>query len=659
MSKNEKIAFIILIFIGFALRFFNFTEIPFTNDELSALNRLNYTDYSTMLSKAVWTDGHPAGVQTFLWFYIKLFGTKQWVIKLPFVLMGSMSLLFYFLAANKLTNTKTALFTLALLATFQYPIIYSQTIRPYASGQFLAAVCLYLWALLIHDKSQNRIYQLLLGISIFLSLSNHYYNFLFIALLLPTGIIIKKHNFSFNYILPFIIGILLYIPQIPIFIHQISVGSPGWLPTPSINTIIKHFEYCFQFSGLYFAVFTILIILKIAKCPSDFIPKSKTWIWLALYLFPILLSFLYSIYRAPIFQDSIFVFGFVFLFLFLGDVLLSSNYNFKTMSIILATIVCANIGILTFKRNHYQEYYHQGYSQLVSDTYQFQNKRNSIPTLVFGFEPYFFNYYKEQNQHPEIQKIEFFRDDFFAEIAKNPNDFIRILRNWNHPQIIVSNAIEIPQWAISAFENEYPYSIKSLHFGSEVYLFSKDNSIFTNKSNDLPNSNNYFKANRCLLSEDNVPQKQKVYSPSIVSSNTINSEKWISTNKIEIDSIKKYLGSDNYKHALISISATIEMPQKTKNIDSILKTINLIFTATDKNNENIHFMYESFDRWTATNTNQYSCILVANCNHFEIDPLGSVSTFIENNGNTPLRVTKFKVSISPGNSHQYSLVNDF
>lgn len=659
MTKQEKIALFILLLIGFALRFFNFTEIPFTNDELSALTRLNYPDFSTMLSKAVWTDGHPAGVQTFLWFYVKFFGTKQWVIKLPFVLMGSLSLLFYFLAAKKLSNTKTALFVLAFLATLQFPIIYSQTIRPYSSGQFLAAICLYLWACIIHNKSTNRVYQILLGVAIFLSLSNHYFNFLFIALLLPIGFIIKKQTHQFNYILPFIIGILLYIPQIPIFLHQISVGSPGWLKIPSLNTVVRHFEYCFQFSGIYFALFTIFIIFKIAKSSSDLIPKSKTWIWLSLYLAPILLSFVYSIYRAPIFQDSIFVFGFIFLFLFLGDILLSSNYNFKTMSIILATIICTNIGILTLKRNHYQEYYHQGYSQLVHDTYRLQNKTNNIPTLVFGFESYFFNYYKQENQRPNIIQIQFLRDDFFANSAKNPNDFIRILRNWNFNQIIISNAIEIPQWVISVLESEYPYSIKSLHFGSEVYLFSKENSIFANKSNNQPNRNVNFDDNRYLLSAENVPQKQNAYSPSIISNSAVTSEKWISTTKIDIDNMKKYLGVENYKHAIIKIEANVQIVQKVSNIDSLLKSINLVFTVSNKNHQNIHFMYESFDRWTAINKTQYNCILTANCNHFEIDPSGSISTFLENNGNTPLKVTKFKITVTQGNNHLYRLVNDF
>ena len=556
-----------------------------------------------MLSKAVWTDGHPAGVQTFLWFYVKLFGTKQWVIKLPFVLMGSLSLIFYFFAVKQLSNTKTALFTLAFLATLQYPINYSQTIRPYSSGQFLAAVSLYLWSRLIVDKPSNRLFQILYGLAIFLSLSNHYFNLLFVALLFPTGLILQKQKNIIQYYIPYLIAILLYIPQFSIFTHQISVGSPGWLPTPSFYSVLKHFEYCFQFSPLYLVLFLVLFVFKCINHPKEIIPKRKSWLWLLLYIFPILLTYFYSIYRAPIFQDSVFVFGFVFLFIFLGDILLLNNNNFKTTSIILAAIVCTNV----------------------------------------EFEPYFFNYYKQENQRPNISQIQFLRDDFFANTAKTPTDFIRILRNWNYNQMIVSNAIEIPQWAISVLETEYPYSIKSLHFGSEVYLFSKENSD----------------KNRHLLSEENVPQKQKIYSPSTISNSAVTSEKWISTTKIDIDSMRKHLGEANYKHAIIKIGTSVQFVQKVTNIDSLLKTMNLVFTVTNKKNQTIHFMNERFDRWVNLDSNQFSCILTANCNHFEIDPQGSISTFIENNNLIPLKVTKFKISISQGNNHLYSLVNDF
>ena len=123
--------------------------------------------------------------------------------------------------------------------------------------------------------------------------------------------------------------------------------------------------------------------------------------------------------------------------------------------------------------------------------------------------------------------------------------------------------------------------------------------------------------------------------------------------------MRKYLGNANYKHAIIKIEASVQFVQKVTNIDSLLKTMNLVFTVTNKKNQNIHFMNERFDRWVTLDSNQFSCILTANCNHFEIDPQGSISTFIENNGNSALKVTMFKISISQSNNHLYSLVNDF
>ena len=123
--------------------------------------------------------------------------------------------------------------------------------------------------------------------------------------------------------------------------------------------------------------------------------------------------------------------------------------------------------------------------------------------------------------------------------------------------------------------------------------------------------------------------------------------------------MRKHLGNANYKHAIIKIEASVQFVQKVTNIDSLLKTMNLVFTVTNKKNQNIHFMNERFDRWVNLDSNHFNCILTANCNHFEIDPMGSISTFIENNGNSALKITMFKILISQGNNHLYSLVNDF
>jgi uncharacterized membrane protein len=243
MNQIEKRIFYAILGVAFILRFYNLWNLPFTNDELSTLNRLNYNTFNELLKHAIWTDGHPAGVQSFLWFYTRTFGTNPLVVKLPFVILGFLSLPLYFFAAKNLTNTRTALFTLAFLATLQFPLFYSQTIRPYSSGQFFAALSIFLWSkhLLENENKLNLWKSLPLAFSIFLSLSNHYFNGFLVFYLLPIGLLLNRKNLNIHYLTPWISGAILYIPQFNIFFHQLKVGSPGWLQTPNFNSPYPNF----------------------------------------------------------------------------------------------------------------------------------------------------------------------------------------------------------------------------------------------------------------------------------------------------------------------------------------------------------------------------------------------------------------------------------
>ncbi|HRZ76743.1 MAG TPA: hypothetical protein P5248_05210, partial [Bacteroidales bacterium] len=52
----------------------------FSNDELSALLRLQTTSFVTLIQQGVVPDFHPAGVQVFLWIWVRLGGmSEEWV----------------------------------------------------------------------------------------------------------------------------------------------------------------------------------------------------------------------------------------------------------------------------------------------------------------------------------------------------------------------------------------------------------------------------------------------------------------------------------------------------------------------------------------------------------------------------------------------------
>src|ERR1700740_1949309 len=92
-SINTCLLVFVLLTAG-VLRFYKAFDIPFTHDELSALCRLRFDSFHELMEKGIKIDGHPAGVQVFLYYWTKWVGTTEFAIKLPFLLMGMGSIYF-------------------------------------------------------------------------------------------------------------------------------------------------------------------------------------------------------------------------------------------------------------------------------------------------------------------------------------------------------------------------------------------------------------------------------------------------------------------------------------------------------------------------------------------------------------------------------------
>lgn len=109
-----------IIIVASFLRFWNFFEIPFTHDEFSALFRTRFASFSELVEKGIMPDGHSAGVQLFLYFWVKLVGFSEPWVKLPFMLMGLASLFLIWKIGTEWFSKQVALWATASLAFMQY-----------------------------------------------------------------------------------------------------------------------------------------------------------------------------------------------------------------------------------------------------------------------------------------------------------------------------------------------------------------------------------------------------------------------------------------------------------------------------------------------------------------------------------------------------------
>ncbi len=79
----------IIVAAGVILRFYDYSQLPYGYDEFSALFRTRFSNFNDLIKYGVVaSDTHPAGVQVFLFLWVKLFGESEMVVKLPFMLCG-------------------------------------------------------------------------------------------------------------------------------------------------------------------------------------------------------------------------------------------------------------------------------------------------------------------------------------------------------------------------------------------------------------------------------------------------------------------------------------------------------------------------------------------------------------------------------------------
>ena len=426
---------ILVVAVAAGLRFYDLFALPLTNDETSALMRLNAKSVSELLGTVVWKDGHPMLVQVFLWYWTKWFGTAVWVVKLPFLLCGLGSVILMVRIGIRLGAAWAGLLAAAMLATLQFPLMYSEIARPYAPGLLLSLWAFYVWLRWLEvcktEVAGINLWAkplILLSIAGYLGASNHYFNGLILALLFVSGLVILPRKRWIRYLWPWLLGVALYMHQIGIFLHHLQVGSPGWLQAPTLKSLFKHFMYCFGYSlwpihlwligvllgelmrkrkikwlGFDQTLAGLKVISSGADDGSDLSEKhqkraTNRVIWL-LYLAPLAIAFLYSVFRAPVFQDSVllFSFGFGLLGFALWVDRRVMSLRLKAGLVVLTLLV--NLYVLLVDRNHRELFNNQSYDAAVKTLKRWKlvdDVSRGDAMWVYGFESFFMEYHAKE-----------------------------------------------------------------------------------------------------------------------------------------------------------------------------------------------------------------------------------------------------------------------
>ncbi|NVO02882.1 MAG: glycosyltransferase family 39 protein [Bacteroidetes bacterium] len=379
MKLSNKAILIIIIIVATILRVYNLFEIPYTFDEFSALSRVHFNSFSELIEKGVKIDAHPAGVHVFIYYWTKLFGFTEWVLKMPFIISGIVSVYLIFLIGKKWYNETLGLISAAFLASIQFTIMYSQIARPYVSGLFFSLLMVYFWTKIMLTP-QKRFYLngALFIISAALCAYNHHFSLLFAAIVGLSGLLYIQRQYLLKYIICGVFIAVLYVPHLNIFLYQLHVGGiESWLAKPHADFFINYLGYIFDFSIISYIIVLLLIIYGLIKITKQDIKTKQFFMFFAWFALPLLIGFFYSIYISSVLQYSMLIFSFPFLFFVMfGHI---KNQSIKINLLIVFIILSTNIYSVIVVRKHYYLFYKSPFEQIFVD---YKNAISSYKDIV-------------------------------------------------------------------------------------------------------------------------------------------------------------------------------------------------------------------------------------------------------------------------------------
>jgi uncharacterized membrane protein len=458
-------ALLVILLVGGVLRFWNFLHIPFQHDEYSALRRSSFNSLSDVIQKGVITDGHPPLSHLFLYVWIKIGGTSEWWVKLPFLVMGMASLVLFYLLAQRWFNQSVALIGAAFLAVLQESVMHSQMARPYALGLFL--VLLTSWQLQINDdkKIEDRTFVRSMFIGLLIALTAYTHHFSAITIFIIGVYFFSKAIFKSNTKILWIMlpPIVLYVPNL--FILKYQLNMPLILAPPASSILADYFSYLFNFNKILLGLIALPTAIGFLFYRKEYAFKPA-FISLLVFGCTALFAYYYSIYRAPIFHFRALYFSMPFLLLFLIAPLGNLRPALRNLSILL--ILSVGTYSLVAERHYFKTFYTGGYEFEALTAQELSAQKPTTSLLSYSQD--MLNYQiQKHNLSPQLITN--------ADSSWQMGDYVRFIDQCSSEQFVfgyTSQFYHPPMEVLGMLYDKYQnVSLHQDYFNSNLYAFAK------------------------------------------------------------------------------------------------------------------------------------------------------------------------------------------
>ena len=475
-DRIEQVLLCVVLLVAAYLRFYHLGDISFNNDELSALTRAKHATFSEMIEKGVMIDYHPAGVEAFIYYWIKWLGDEVWIFRLPFVLLSLGSIYFIYRIGKDWFHAAAGLLAAAFFAVLEFPLLYSMLARMYSPGLFFSLVTVFYWtrwmkAALTGD-SVSRVDVVGFIVAMALGAHTHYFTVVFLFSVGLTGCFLLPRKHLLGYLLACSLGALSFLLELRVFFTQMETGDlGGWLGRPEKSFLLDFFFHFFNDSKWLLLLLALSFFpwLKGAKYKS--ISSRFRWAGISWFLFSFLLGYSYSILRHPALQYSTLLFSAPFFMLTLLSFLPETFYTGIRLVLLIFSWLLAGTVSTVFGRNYYETPPFGVFKEVAADLSRWNATYDSdrVTAVVNVINPEYIRYYFRRTTHAPkdvLYKIESSKDlaSLRAQIdTSTVGYFAYAWTNNIHPYEIVS-----------IIRSRFPVVVEVRHYyNAETWLFGR------------------------------------------------------------------------------------------------------------------------------------------------------------------------------------------
>lgn len=221
---------ILMTAVGLLLRLVGSNQ-SFWLDEGASLE-IALTPLSSFVAKMA-TDFHPPLFYLLLKLWLPLAGHSEWLIRLPFILIGAATVPAVYFLVKEIVDSKNRMapnLALILFCLSPFHIYYSQELRMYSLNTLLTVLS---WIYLLRSQKSSHPRQIIL-FTLFSTLNLYTFYGAFFNLAAQSLYVVFSRKRTLYLLGSVIVSLIVFVPWLPTMLKQIEVGGylknalPGW-----------------------------------------------------------------------------------------------------------------------------------------------------------------------------------------------------------------------------------------------------------------------------------------------------------------------------------------------------------------------------------------------------------------------------------------------